>query len=70
MPSMTLVKAPPGGRRMAGYAYQVLLPVVEETAGQSGQVGGLTDSSGNADGFWDIATPQVNPEARNNTPAG
>jgi hypothetical protein len=27
-------------------------------------------SSGNTDGFWDIGTPQVNPEACNDVPAG
>jgi hypothetical protein len=68
--NMTLVEAPPGGKRAAGYVYQVLPPVVEETAGSSGHVGGPTGSSGNADGFWDISTPQVNPEACNDVPAG
>jgi hypothetical protein len=67
---MTLVEAPPGRRCVVGYAYQVLPPVVEETAGLSGHAGGPTGSSGNADGFQDIATHQKNPEAYNNAPTG
>jgi hypothetical protein len=69
-PVITLVDTPPGGRWVAGYVYQVLPPVVEETAGPSGHVGEPMGSSGNADGFWDIGTPQVNPEVRNNVPTG
>jgi hypothetical protein len=48
----------------------VLPPVVEETAGLSRHIGGPAGSFGNADGFRDIATPQVDPEAPNDIPVG
>jgi hypothetical protein len=69
-PAITLVDTPPGGRWVAGYLYQVLPLVVEETVGPLGHVGEPTGSSGNADGFQDIGTPQVNPEVCNDIPTG
>jgi hypothetical protein len=70
VPLMTLVEAPSGGRCMAGYLYQELPPVVEETMGSSDHVGEPTGSFGNADGFWDVSISQVDPGPRNNIPAG
>jgi hypothetical protein len=70
VPPMTLVKAPPGGQRTVGYLYQELPLIVEETMGLSDHVGEPTGLSGNADGFWDVGIPQVDPGPHNNVPAG
>lgn len=51
------VEAPPGGRRAAGYAYQVLQNVPEEGPGDPSQSGQPIGTSGNAGDSRDNATP-------------
>jgi hypothetical protein len=52
----TIVDALPGGKRKAGYAYQVLAPVTEESRTPAGL-------SENASGPRDTATPRLEPMA-------
>ena len=53
--SREIVDALPGGKRKAGYAYEVLEPVAEEPGPTIRPV----MPAGNASSFWDMASPQL-----------
>jgi hypothetical protein len=69
-PGPVLVKAPPGMKPLAGYKYQALRAVPEDSEKTPGQLGRPMDPSEKAGGFRDTATIQESSKVSTAAKAG
>jgi hypothetical protein len=57
------IKAPLDVKPAAGYKYEVLSPVLEDSGDLMDQAAGSTDECKVFDGLWDVGTTQASPKA-------